>query len=273
MPKYVSTYSFSEFLDSKVVPHDNASMIATAEKGKIIRSFDEYYTYGGFPETIDILSKREYVSNIYQKIILADVMSRNGIRNENAMRLIVKKIAESVKNEISYSKLHNMVRNVGSSISKDALIDYIGYIKDAYLLFDIKNYFASFVEKESNPKYYFNDNGLLNLFLIDQKSSLLENIVGLYLHNCYSDDLFYLKSNETKVDIDFYLAERNIAIQVAYSIEGDARKREIDNLIRFATDRPDCRLFIVTYNEEEVIEEDGFTIQVVPAYKYILTQV
>ena len=270
IPQYISTYSFSEFLDSKAIPYDEKSLLSSSGKGKIINAFQEYLTFGGFPETTDIISKRMYVSNIYQKIILGDVMSRNGIRNENALRLVVKKIAESVRNEISYSKLHNIVKSVGSSVSKDSLIDYIGHIKDAYLIFDVKNYYASFVEKESNPKYYFNDNGLLNLFLIDKQTSLLENIVGLYLHNKYDNDLYYLKSRETGIDIDFFVPEENMAVQVAYSIEGEARQREVNNLLKFSKKNTGSRLVIVTYNEEEKIETDNDTIQVIPAYKFIL---
>ncbi|MBQ1826333.1 MAG: ATP-binding protein [Erysipelotrichaceae bacterium] len=268
--KYISTLSFDEFLTGKKQAHDERALLATATKGKILREFEEYYTYGGFPETLGIKSKREYVSNVYQKIILSDVMIRNNLRNESALKLIVKKTAESVRSEISYTKLHNMVKAVGVSISKDSLIDYIGYMKDAYLLFSVRNWYASFVEKESNPKYYFNDNGLLNLFLIDKSSSLLENLVGKYLHDRYQEELFYLKSTKTKIDIDFYLPETNLAVQVAYSISDTSREREIGNLVKFAQSSPEARLIIVTYNEEETIEENGVTIQVIPAYKFIL---
>ncbi len=268
--KYISTLSFDEFLTGKKQAHDERALLSTASKGKILREFEEYYTHGGFPETLGIKSKREYVSNVYQKIILSDVMIRNNLRNESALKLIVKKIAESVKNEISYTKLHNMVKAVGASISKDSLIDYIGYMKDAYLLFDVKNWYASFAEKESNPKYYFNDNGLLNLFLVDKSSSLLENLVGKYLHDRYREELFYMKSAKTKIDIDFYLPETNLAVQVAYSISDTSREREIGNLVKFAQSNPEARLVIVTYNEEETIEENGVTIHVIPAYKFIL---
>ena len=270
IPEYVSTFSFPEFLDGKAVSYDEKALLTTSSRGKIIRVFDEYCTFGGFPETIAIRSKRDYVSNIYQKIILSDVMSRYNIRNENAMRIIVKKIAESVRNEISYTKLHNTVKSIGISVSKDSLIDYIRYLKDAYLIFDVKNYFASFVDKESNPKYYFNDNGLLNLFLIDKKSSLLENQVAVFLHDRYPDGLFYLKSAETKIDIDFYVPEEELVIQAAYSIEGEAGKREVENLVRYAKSRPGCRLMIITYNEDKTIAAEGYEIEVVPAYRFIL---
>ena len=137
-------------------------------------------------------------------------------------------------------------------------------------MFDIKNYYAKFSERESNPKYYFNDNGLLNLFLVDSDPVLLENVVAIYLFNRYNDQLYYLKSPETKTDIDFFIAEENMAIQVAYSISGSARKREISNLIRYAKANNDCRLIILTHNEEEIIQEEAFTIEVMPAYQFIL---
>lgn len=270
VPKYVSTLSFNEYLNALNIEHGNNALHTTSKKGKIIRYFDDYYRFGGFPETLDIEIKREYVSNIYQKIILGDVASRNKIRNEYALRILVKKIAESVKADISYTRLHNTLKSIGVSISVDTLIEYIAYFNEAYLLFNIKNYFAKFVEKESNPKYYFNDNGLLNLFLYNEDSSLLENIIAVYLHNRYNDQLYYLKSAQFSIDIDFFIPDDNIAVQVAYSISGEARKREINNLIKYAKTNMDCRLIIVTHNEEELIEADGFNIEAIPAYKFIL---
>ena len=271
IPKMISTFSFLEYLNAKEIPHTENDLLSTSVKGRIIRSFEEYYTYGGFPETLTIKSKREYVSNVYQKIILGDVMSRNNIRNGTALKLMVKKTAESVRSELSYTRLHNMIKSIGVSISKDTVIDYIEYMKDAYLLFSIKNYYAAFVEKESNPKYYFQDNGLLNLFLIDKKSALLENAAAIFLYNRYHENLFYLRSSQTSIDIDFYIPEENTVIQVAYSIEGDARKREIDNLLKFAENDTDAKLIILTFNEEERIETEGRIINVVPAYRYLLT--
>ena len=68
--------------------------------------------------------------------------------------LLMKKIAESVKDEISYSKLHNILKTIGVKISKDIVIDYIGYAKQSFLIFTIKNYFSKFVEKETTPRDY-----------------------------------------------------------------------------------------------------------------------
>ena len=77
------------------------------------------------------------------------------------------------------------------------------------------------------------DNGILNLFLDDKRSSLMENIVALHLYRSHKESLYYLKGN--KVDIDLYLSDTNTANQVAYSInDGDAYNREVNNLVEFS---------------------------------------
>ncbi|AWE42085.1 ATP-binding protein [Actinobaculum sp. 352] len=86
----------------------------------------------------------------------------------------MKKIAESVCSDISYTKLHHVLKSVGASISKDTVIDYVSLIADAFLVFSVANQFAKSAGRESNPKYYFADNGLLNLFLLQSDGALLE---------------------------------------------------------------------------------------------------
>ena len=265
--KHVSTYSFDEFLKAKSVACSEDDWSKTAKRGKMIKLFDEYYTYGGYPESVDLMDKRGYVSNVYQKVILGDVAARNEIRNESALRLLVKKIAETVRNEVSFTKLHNSLKSIGVSISKDTVIEYVNHIKNSYLVFDIRNYYAAFVDKESNPKYYFGDNGLLNLFLTDGKSALLENLVAIHLRRIYGDKLYYIKSARTGVDVDFFIPEENLAIQVAYSVEGDAREREVNSLCKLAKENPGTRLMIMTHDEEDVIEAYGNRVEVVPFAK------
>ena len=270
IPQYVSTYSFEEFLKAKDFKLTDEVWNNTSKRGKLLKMFDEYYTYGGYPEAVDLKDKRGYVSNVYQKVILGDVAARNEIRNETALRLLVNKIAESVKNEISFTKLHNSLKSIGVSISKDTVIEYVNHIENAYLVFDIKNYYAVFVDKESNPKYYFGDNGLLNLFLTDAKSALLENLVAIHLHSLYEDKLYYIKSTKTGINVDFYIPEESLAVQVAYSLDGDTRQREVSSLVKLAKENPGTRLVIVTYNEEEIIETDEEVIEVIPCAKFVI---
>ena len=99
----------------------------------------------------------------------------------------------------------------------------------------------------------------------------MENAVATALARVFPEGLFYLKSAKTGLDVDFFLPEVSTAIQVAYSIAGDARKREVENLKKLVRLEPQAqRLMIVTYEEEEHIREDGVEIEVVPLYRFLL---
>lgn len=269
--KYISPYNFREYLTAKEVQHDEAAIQTTKLNGRIRAALESFFHEGGFPESLLFKAKREYVENIYKKILLGDIVAGNSIRNPDAMRILMKKIAETVMHEVSYTKLQNIVNSIGVKISKDSLINYISYAEDAYLIFHIQNYVAAFVEKESVPKYYYNDNGLLNLFLTKKDAALLENMVAVTLYQQYRGGLYYFKSTKTGIDIDFYVQETCTAIQVAYSIQGEARIREVGNLIKAAKEFAESiRYLIITYEEEEVIEEDEIQIEVIPLYKFLL---
>lgn len=267
--KEIFPYSFEEFLRAHSSKIDSYSAKDIARTNALL---NEYFVNGGFPESLLFKNKREYVSSIYQKVLYNDIIVHNEVRNENGIKLMIKKIAESIKQDLSYTRIQNIITGIGYKISKDIIIDYCGYCKDAFLFFTIENYYASFLDKNSNPKYYFMDNGLLNLFLDDKRSSLLENIVALHLYRFHKEHLYYLKGN--KVDIDLYLSNTNTAIQVAYSLNNiDVYNREVNNLVEFAkkSDKK-TRLLIVTYEEEKEIKVDGETIEIKPLKKFLLEQ-
>lgn len=269
LTKYVTPFNFREFLKAKNIDYSDKTILSTKESGKIKREMQSYFYFGGFPESIEYKNKREYVSSIYQKILLGDIAARNGIRNTNGLRLLMKKIAESVKDEISYSKLHNILKSIGVSISKDIVIDYVGYARESFLIFAIRNYFSKFVDKETTPKYYFNDNGLLNLFLNKEEPRLLENLVAVNLWNKYKDNLYYLKSQN--IDADFFVEETGEVIQVAYSVSNISSDRETRTLLEVAkTVKEAKRFIIITYEEEKEMTVDGVKIEVFPVWKWLI---
>ncbi|MCQ2612994.1 MAG: ATP-binding protein [Treponemataceae bacterium] len=269
LTKYVTPFNFREFLKAKNIDYSDKTILATKESGKIKREMENYFYFGGFPESIEYQNKREYVSSIYQKILLGDIAARNGIRNTNGLRLLMKKIAESVKDEVSYSKLHNTLKTIGVSISKDIVIDYVGYARQSFLIFAIRNYFSKFVDKETTPKYYFNDNGLLNLFLNKEEPKLLENIVAINLWNKYKDNVYYLKGQN--IDADFFVEETGEVIQVAYSVSNISNDRETRTLVEASKAIKESKRFIIiTYEEEKEMTSDGVRIEVIPLWKWLI---
>lgn len=269
LTKYVTPFNFREFLKAKNMDYSDKTILATKDRGKIKREMETYFYFGGFPENIEYKDKREYVSSIYQKILLGDIAARNGIRNTNGLRLLMKKVAESVKDEVSYSKLHNTLKSIGVSISKDIVIDYVGYAQQSFLIFAIRNYFSKFVDKETTPKYYFNDNGLLNLFLNKEEPRLLENLAAINLWNKYKNNVYYLKGQN--IDADFFVEETGEVIQVAYSVSNISSDRETRTLVEAAKILKEAKRFIIiTYEEEKELTVDGVKIEVIPIWKWLI---
>lgn len=271
LSKVIMPYNYREYLAARGLPHDEEALYTSRGIGRLKRAASDLMHEGGFPESLNFTNKRAYVESVYQKVLLGDIALRNDIRNVTGLRIMMNKVADTVGREISFSRLYNLVSGIGVKLSKDTIISYIGFAKDAYLIFSLRNYFARFEERESTPKYYFEDTGLLNLFLINKDTALLENMVAVALKRSYKEKIFYFKSEKAGLDIDFYVPERATAIQVAYSISDTAYDREVNNLIRLAGSFPEAKRFvIVTADEDKSIRENGVEIEVLPLYRFLL---
>jgi predicted AAA+ superfamily ATPase len=130
--------------------------------------------YGGFPELFKFSNPREYLSNIYMKVFYGDVIARNNIQNEHILKLLIKKLAESVNNETSINRIKNLIKSTGAKVGNNTLFDYLDYLFDSYLIYSIENFTLPFSEKNQKRNIILSIRGILNLFLIDQRSKLLE---------------------------------------------------------------------------------------------------
>ena len=268
----VFPYSFREYLTIHEVPFDEHSLLVTESKAAVLRLFFEYFHEGGFPEAAFMPSKRNYLISAYQKIYLGDIAARNGITNTLGLKVMLKKMAESIKQPISYNRIAAVVSSTGGKLSVTSAAKYVGFATDAWLICRVTNIAAKLAEKESNCKYYFIDNGLLNTLLLDGETSLLENLVAINLLRLYGVEdavCFYNKG----VEVDFYILDAEWAVQVSYSLkDADTRNREIRGLAKLSAVLPCRRWSIITYDEEEVIEEEGLTIEVIPVWKWLLQE-
>ena len=235
---------------------------------QVIKLFHTYFYYGGFAESFAMNDKRSWLNSLYQKILLGDIISRNEIRNENAIRVLVKKIAESVMQPSSLSRLKNVVDSTGATISRNTLTDYLQYLTNAYLVFGIPNFSDKLSDKETFKKRYFFDNGLLHNFLFDPETKLLENIVAVHLKKKYGDELFFYHKN---IEVDFFIPKERHAVQASYSMVSDeTRQREITALLKLSEFYRLDKLEIVTFDEEKTITQNGVAIRIIPVWKWLL---
>ena len=269
----VYPYSFREYVNVhrvSVLPND---IISTEGRSDVVRLFNEYLHNGGLPASALLPAKRNYLSSVFQKIYLGDIIARNSITNVAGIRLMIRKIAESVCRPISFNRINNLLSSVGGKLSLATTIKYVEYCEDAWLLMKLKNYTACLADKESNCKYYFIDNGILNLFLIDKDSMLLENLVAMQLFRKYGHDMsnervFFYNDN---FEVDFYIPEDALAIQVCYSLSDEETLQREVNALKKLPKRLDCnRRLIITFDEETSFSDEYGTIEVVPAWKWLL---
>lgn len=262
----VFPYSFKEYLSANHIENVRLDQIGTKKRADIVSQYEQYVTYGTFPELVDIKNKRPFLNNIYQTVYLQDIITRNKITNDFAVRLILKKIAESVTKALSFNRLTNIVKSAGISIGKQTVINYVGHMLDSYLIFSLQNY----ASKKTSPKYYFMDTGLLGLMLLDCKTAQLENLVAVELIRRYGfENVYFFKNN---IEVDFYVPSENLAIQVSMQVleDVDTLERETKAFVKLNQFIPDTKCLLVTNSEETKLNCDGIKIDVVPAWKWLL---
>ena len=274
LPVEVYPFSFTEYLDFCKIPYDRMALDTTESRALFMKAYNDYLHWGGLPESVNLTVKRSYLSSVFQKIYLGDIAQRNGVSNIRQLQLMAKKIAESVMQPISYNRLSKILSSVAGKVSVPTVSKYIGHTEDAWLLLRLRNIASPFSERESVSKYYYIDNGLLSIQLLNSETLLLENAVALSLFRKYGHDVdnervyFY----NAKVEVDFYIPEEELAIQVSYSLADETtRQREANALSKLPNVHPCKRRIIITYDEEGSITDKYGTIEILPCWKWFLS--
>lgn len=128
-------------------------------------------------------------------------------------------------------------------------------------------------ERVTLQKRYVADNGILNLFLLQGDTKLLENLVAVELNRRFrgtpeEPSLYYYNKG---VEVDFCVPSARLAIQVSYSLaDADTRDRGVNGLLRFLDAYPDYQGLIITRDTEELIAVGGTTIKATPVWQWLL---
>ena len=258
-------YSFREYLAAQQVNLEQHWMYDTVQRSQVKRHLNDYFYYGGLPEILSFQNKRSMLSSLYQKIYLGDICARNNIKSNRVLNILIKKMAESVKQPLSFNRLKNVIVATGAPISVPTTIDYVDYASDSWLILPMENEVGKLTEKEMQKKYYFVDNGLLNLFLMNSETSLLENMVAVELCRRFGkNNVFFLNAEK---EIDFIVPDQKLALQVSYTIKEEATyNREVPPLVKYAKAHPDWQCLLIAYDEESTAEG----IPVVPVWKWLM---
>ncbi len=230
-------------------------------------SFEWYFKQGGFPDFIKY-GRPEILRELFTDILQRDIISRHKIRETKALHELALYLLSNVGKEFSYNSLKKMFQfgSVNTPIS------FVSYLEDSYLLFTIPKFDYSLKKQMINEKKVYSiDNGLSNANSVSfssNKGRMLENFVFLTLRRSHKN-IYYFRENG---ECDFLIKEDSriiIAIQVAYELNEDNKKREIEGLLEAMRKFELREGFILTYNQEDEIDIEDKRIIIKPVWKWI----
>jgi uncharacterized protein len=260
-------FSFKEYLLYK--KFETKDTYTTKEKASISGYFEDYVKYGGFPEIVKSRNEKELME-IYQDILIKDLLVRLQIRDSKDFRDLSLYLLSNISRKMSYNNLKNVLGFSNTSKVKN----YVEFLEEAYLFFTLKKYDPSLKKQiVSSRKVYSIDTGLIKAvsFMFSENTGpLLENIVFLELKR-RSQEIYY---HEDKKECDFLVKNKEKivqAIQVTVSItDPNTEKREIDGL-KEAMEMYNLKEgYIITKDAEKTINLEGRTIHIKPIIPWLL---
>ena len=265
-------FSFKDWCTIKEVDY---TRLTTKNKGLLSKAYDEYFRQGGFPELISgEENPKEYISTLIDNIISQDIKKRYKIRNIDAL----KRLTHHILNETPTLIVKDTLQKIIGIKSERTLGNYLMYLNQTYLISTISKYSSRSRERARNEKSYAIDVAFMdkreNAFSGENLGWRLETIVYLELLRRKAgteNDIYYYQGRSAEADFVVCDGNKTLAVyQVSYDISNDkTRKREIKGCIAGAKATKCDNIFLITDHESEVIEEDGYSIQVVPIWEWL----
>lgn len=229
----IYSLTYTEFLQFHEL-HDNEE------------NFDKYLFFGGMPNLIhfdlteDIVY--DYLKNLYNTIIVKDVITRHSIRNVSFLRNLSLFLAENTGSIISAKRISDYLKSQRIKMSPALVQDYLSFLSEAYFIHKVSR--SDIKGKkifEIGEKCFFNDIGIRNA-LIGYKatdiSKLLKNLV--FLHLKAAGYQVTVGQDRTK-EIDFVAKKKTelVYVQVCYVLkEQSTIDREFGNLQKIKNNYP-----------------------------------
>ena len=265
-------FSFKEYCIMKQV--DTGKRTTKAE-GFRRAAFDEYLKQGGFPELLAIEDNKNYVSTLVDNILERDIEQRYKIAYKAAFEQLAHHLLNISPAIVVTTDLADLFHFKSEHTAKN----YVGYLKQAYMLLGIQKYSHKSKQRTVQEKVFAVDVAMMdqreNAFAGENLGHRLETIVAVHLiRKCKMEgkDVYYL--SDRSGECDFVVCKGNNVeqcIQVSYDISADkTRKREINGLLLAARQTRCTNLLLLTDHDSEVIQQDGYRIKVQPVHEWSL---
>lgn len=250
----LATFLSGRYIEIKVFGLSYTEFLVFYNLQDSAATFQNYLKFGGLPYLINLNTEiqvaYEYLTSIYNTILLKDVVTRFKVRNVKFLENLIAFLADNIGSIVSSKKISEYLKSQKINISTQVVIDYLGYLETSFLIFKVKRTGIEGKKVfEIGEKYFFEDIGIRNA-IVGYKTSdihkILENVVYLHLRMAgYSVTV----GQEGNKEIDF-IAQKSgekIYVQVAYMLTNeDTVNREYGNLLEISDNFPK---YVVTMDE------------------------
>lgn len=211
----------------------------SAYDGDKYAAWAEYVKYGGLPLVLEHQSetaKMEYLLGLQKNIYLKDIIERNNIKNDTALKSLIEVVASSTGSLISPYKLERTFKSkVNIELNHNTIDSYLSKLENAFIIEKVKRYDVKGKRYIDTPqKYYFTDIGIRNSFVgfrQNEENHLMENIIYNELRcRGYQVDIgvVEVRNSDAKrqLEVDFIAnrGDRKYYIQSALTVS-DSEKR------------------------------------------------
>ncbi|MBR2708645.1 MAG: ATP-binding protein [Clostridia bacterium] len=233
----LATYLTGRYISYKMMPFTFSEYLELQKSQRIEKrkeeSFEEYLEWGGMPQiynTPSIQERKMYLRDLYNTVILKDIVERNSIKDINTLNRVLQFMMENIGGVISANSITNFLKNDKIRISVDTILNYIEYITNSMIVSKAHRYnIRGKAVMTLLEKYYLVDIGLLQL-----KNTQVEKKVGGRLENIvYNEllargyDVYIGKTDNGEIDFVVDNFGEKFYIQVAdYLSSDDVIKRE-----------------------------------------------
>ena len=267
--------SFKEYYQAKL-EYEKMEQKENRTLKTLIQYYNEYIVNSSFPYTLqldsDLKNIHEYLSGIYNSVLLKDIVARLKISDVMRLESVVKYIFDNIGNLTSLSKIANTLTSMGRKTDAKTIEKYIRGLTDSLLVHEVSRYNIKGKEFLSTlSKYYVTDLGLRQMILGNRNidmGHILENVI--YLELLRRKGNVYVGQFD-KNEIDFVVINSNEIeyYQVALTVlDENTLKRELNAFKNIKDNYPK---YLITL-DDVMVNTDYDGIKVVNALEWLLEE-
>jgi hypothetical protein len=262
----IATYLSGRYIEIPVYSLSYKEFLKFHNLKNTKNSLTKYIKFGGLPYIINLELKDDivydYLANIYNTIILKDVVARYNIRDIDFLQRLIEYISNNLGSYISSKKITDYLKSQKVSLSVNTVMNYLQYLQNAFFIDKVRRYDITGKRFfEINEKYYFRDLGLKHSvvpYKPNDIDKILENLIyNQLIFNGYT--VYTGKLNELEIDFVAIRGSEKIYIQSTYLLHDEKTiEREFGNLLKIKDNYPKL-----------VISADDFAISNYEGIKHI----